>query len=141
MQIDKFIIPEGTKVVTQTIFIPEGLHTFAAQMKFRDRKRRLGERITSKDVYLCLLSHGLEIVEQGRLGPADLDILCDLSEHNQGVGCNMAIPAQIQERAVVLMAELNKIEGVHIPFLLDFFISLMKIAQQSFNRHEAPAHA
>ena len=37
------------------------------------------------------------------------------------------IPDSVQTRAINLMASLNDIEGVHIPFLLDFYVSLMKL--------------
>lgn len=131
MQYEKVKLTPGEKVYKQTLFIPWTVYRYAAYIRFHDtRKRAL--RPTSTDIYYTLLIAGLEFLESSK-GPewvacdAAAHLLNDQSDHNKGMSCMLDIPESVQSRAINLMASLNEIEGVHIPFLLDFYVTLMKL--------------
>lgn len=135
MQHEKVVLTPGEKVFKQTLFIPWPVYRYAAYVRFHDtRKRTL--RPTSTDIYYSLLITGLEFLESHKgqewlTCDSDAHILTDQSDHNKGMSCMVDIPESVQNRAINLMASLNDIEGVHIPFLLDFYVSLMKLTLTS----------
>lgn len=129
---------DGEKV-TQILFMQEDIYLFAAKMYFRDT-RKGSERATTKDIYLGLLTIGLDEVEKtlskNRRVPGEMiATLCDIDQHNKGMQTNLALPKELQDRVIRVMNQFNeKIEADgKAPFMLDFMLGVMNYAIKTIN--------
>lgn len=117
---------KGT-VFNQVLHLPKPVYLHACGVRFDDT-RTPRERVTSRDIYLRLLQDGLTRFEKNviDLPSHKVSFFTNQTWHNKGLTVSIQIPKEIQARAISAMGKFREVHGDIIPYLLDFYTSLME---------------
>lgn len=117
---------KGT-VFNQVLHLPKSVYLHACEVRFDDT-RLPRDRPNSRDIYLRLLYDGLSRFEKNiiDLPAAKVGFFTSPMWHNKGLTVSIQIPKELQARAISAMGKFREVHGYAIPFLLDFYTSLME---------------
>lgn len=114
-------------VFNQVLHLPKSVYLHSCEARFDDT-RLPRDRPNSRDIYLRLLYDGL-----ARFEKTVIDFTADKVSfftsplwHNKGLTVSIQIPKVLQARAISAMGKFREVHGDDIPFLLDFYTSLME---------------
>jgi hypothetical protein len=115
------------EVFCQVLHLPRAVYMHACGARFDDN-RPSRDRPTSRDIYLQLLQDGLSRFEKNVIDlPANkVSFFTTPVWHNKGLTVSIQVPKEIQARAISAMGKFREVHGDVIPYMLDFYTSLME---------------